>query len=108
MSNEIEKMILQRIAVVGPRIQRELELHEPARRFPILGSAGRRTIAWTDAVNAWSEYHKRYPDQSLETIAARGGFSEDELNYWLGSVPEIIEADRIRRRRQQQEKTNAT
>lgn len=32
MSNEIEKMILQRIAVVGPRIRRELEADRIRRR----------------------------------------------------------------------------
>ena len=32
MSNEIEKMILQRIAVVGPRVRRELEADRIRRR----------------------------------------------------------------------------
>ena len=65
---------------------------EPAKRFPILnspGCSGRWTIAWSDAVVAWEQYHKRYPEQSLEVIAKRGGFAESELKDWLGYVPEI-------------------
>jgi hypothetical protein len=65
------------------------------RRFPIQGETrcvrthdgrGQRiqrfpatTIPWSVAEKAFEVYHAHWPQQSLETLAARGGFGRDEL-----------------------------
>lgn len=37
------------------------------------------TVPWWLAEVAYEWYHKRYPGQSLEQLAARGGFGREEL-----------------------------
>lgn len=46
------------------------------------------TIAWSEHVEAWEEYARRYGhDQSAERIAERHGFGWDELCELLGREP---------------------
>lgn len=59
---------------------------DAGRRAPVNGSP-RGTIAWSEHEKAWEAYHRRYRDQSAETIAARGGFGIEELTYQLGHLP---------------------
>lgn len=51
------------------------------------------TVAWTEHVEAWEAYAKRYgKDQSAERIAERHGFSYGELLMFLGREPETWKA----------------
>jgi len=62
------------------------------KRFPIIGCS-KKTIPWSIAEKAYKEYVRKYgTDQSLERLAERGGFGEDELNgllfpIWHGIFP---------------------
>lgn len=65
-----------------------------ARRAPVQSVLGRATplpagtIAWTEHVEAWTEYARRFGrDQSAERIAERGGFGMLELCSFLGRPP---------------------
>lgn len=49
---------------------------------------GPGTIAWAEHLLAWSTYAQRYPGQSAERMAARGGFGYGELIMFLGHPPE--------------------
>lgn len=60
-------------------------LHESDTRRG--GSHVPGTIAWEEHVEAWQDYTKRYPKQSAEKIAERGGFGYDELVDHLGHAP---------------------
>ena len=72
--------------------RKDIDAIDSERRFPILGSAGRRTIAWAEAEKAWAEYDRRYANaQTLEILSARGGLAESELQDLLGYLPEIRE-----------------
>ena len=54
------------------------------------GTKGREpgTIAWTEHLEAFVPYAKRYGDgQSAERIAVRGGFGWSELLLYLGREP---------------------
>jgi hypothetical protein len=52
------------------------------------------TISWDEHVKAWGVYRVRWSGQSAETIAARGGFSIEELILALGRMPETWEPNR--------------
>lgn len=45
------------------------------------------TVAWAEHEKAWLDYNKRFPGQSAERIAERGGFSFNELVEHLGHKP---------------------
>lgn len=47
----------------------------------------RGTVAWWEHELAWHDYHRRWPGQSAERIAERGGFGWDELVDQLGHEP---------------------
>ena len=55
---------------------------------------GPGTIAWTEHLLAWNDYVRRYPGQSAERIAERGGFSYEELVDHLGREPTTWEPAR--------------
>lgn len=70
------------------------------RRAPIQGdywlrrgTPGRESgsISWTEHLEAWGAYSKKYTGQSAEAIAARGGFGYQELVGLLGRVPKTFE-----------------
>ena len=50
------------------------------------------TISWGEHYEAWKAYNKKYPGQSAECIAKRGGFGYDELVRFLGREPTTWEA----------------
>lgn len=56
------------------------------RRVPVNGSP-HGTISWNEHQLAWLTYHYHHPQQTAETIAARGGFGIEELILQLGRVP---------------------
>jgi hypothetical protein len=60
-------------------------LREDDRRR--LGSHRPGTIAWSEHLEAWTAYHKRWPDQSAGVVAERGGFFYNELVELLGHAP---------------------
>ncbi len=43
------------------------------------GETARSAIPWWLAEIAYEHYHSRYPGQSLERLAERGGFGRNEL-----------------------------
>lgn len=45
------------------------------------------TVAWEEHLAAWHGYHRKYPGQSAERIAERGGFGYEELVKYLGHEP---------------------
>lgn len=66
------------------------EKHGPAeRRVPVQRGAEKPSgsIEWSEHVEAWGAYGKKYPGQSAERIAERGGFSYGELLAFLGHEP---------------------
>ena len=48
---------------------------------------GPGTITWEEHLRAWNGYAARYPQQSAERVAERGGFSYGELVMFLGREP---------------------
>lgn len=42
------------------------------------------TIAWSEHMEIWEAYSRRWPGQSAERIAERGGFGHEEVRYLLG------------------------
>jgi hypothetical protein len=67
-------------------------IQQQERRFPLLGTNGCVTIPWSVAEKAYKGY-ARIHTQSLETLAERGGFAEEELDkyypLWRDEVSEI-------------------
>ena len=71
---------------------------EAERRAPVqagwdedgIRRSGRGTIAWSEHLEAWEGYNKRYPGQSAEKVAERGGFGPLELRQFLGHDPETF------------------
>jgi hypothetical protein len=68
------------------------------RRAPVQGERGQNyrppraskpagTITWAEHLEAWGGYNARYPGQSAERMAERGGFSWYELCDFLGHEP---------------------
>lgn len=58
----------------------------PDRRFPVLRHhpLPPRTIPWRMAEVVYKEYSRKYGnDQTLEVIAARGGFGDEEILDFL-------------------------
>ena len=45
------------------------------------------SITWDEHMEAWHEYERRYPGQSAERLAERGGFGHWELREFLGHEP---------------------
>ena len=45
------------------------------------------SVTWQEHLQAWSEYAARYPGQSAEVIAGRGGFGYYEMTEYLGHEP---------------------
>lgn len=45
------------------------------------------TISWEEHMEAWRGYADRYPGQSAERMAERGGFGHWELRKFLGREP---------------------
>lgn len=64
------------------------------RRFPLLreGVHGRsgETIPWSVGRKAWEAYHRRFPEQSCERIAERGGFAPSEMDEWYPGWREVV------------------
>lgn len=60
--------------------------HLPEYRHSEDGRRTKRpgTITWTEHVEIWEAYHKRWSGQDAETIARRGGFSYWEAADLLG------------------------
>ena len=58
-------------------------------RFPIQmdRSGPQITIPWEVAEAAYRVYHAKWPDQSLEKLAERGGFGRLELLWLLDGAP---------------------
>ena len=50
------------------------------------GLAG-NVVTWEEHLEAWNAYHRRYPGQSAERIAERGGFGYWEITQLLGHGP---------------------
>ena len=46
------------------------------------------SITWEEHEKAWEDYGRRYPGQSAQRMAERGGFSYNELVDHLGRPPE--------------------
>ena len=46
------------------------------------------SITWEEHEKAWADYGRRYPGQSAQRMAERGGFSYSELVLYLGRPPE--------------------
>jgi hypothetical protein len=46
------------------------------------------SITWEEHERAWLDYGRRYPGQSAQRMAERGGFSYNELLDHLGHPPE--------------------
>lgn len=87
------------LAHQAPAIEDEAAGVVTERRVPVQGGdliEGRRwprgTVAWTEHVEAWEAYHRRYPEQDAERIAQRGGFSYHELIEFLGHAPTTWQA----------------
>jgi hypothetical protein len=65
------------------------------RRAPVQSEKWKRdkshkpngTIAWWEHARAWEAYNERFPGQSAERMAERGGFSWGELKMFLGHEP---------------------
>lgn len=60
------------------------------RRAPVQRTRdvrGPGSIEWEEHLLAWSGYNARYPGQSAERIAERGGFDYAELLEFLGGEP---------------------
>jgi len=61
------------------------------KRFPIQGDYRRElnevygSVPWSVAQVAYDEYHRRYPGQSMERLAERGGFGYWEMTEYTGS-----------------------
>lgn len=48
--------------------------------FPIQSRGGRLFVPWTIGVEAWNRYSEEHgEDQSVEVIAQRGGFHDEEI-----------------------------
>jgi hypothetical protein len=73
------------------------------RRAPVQGERDRErgikwrkppgTVAWSEHLEAYADYAKRYgTSQSAERLAERGGFGWDELVGHLGHEPKTWEA----------------
>lgn len=45
------------------------------------------TVAWDEHERAWKAYARKYPGQSAERIAERGGFCYGEIADFLGHEP---------------------
>ena len=52
------------------------------------------TVSWAEHLEAWAAYHKRYPGQTAERMAQRGGFSYWEITEFLGHEPTTWEPPR--------------
>lgn len=51
------------------------------KRFPILGT--NESVPWSVGERAFRAYHKRFRHyDNAEMLAARGGFSPEELDEW--------------------------
>lgn len=64
------------------------------RFFPLQvtrGSSGPLAIPWAIADEAWKAYHQRWRnDQSVESIAERGGFGWSEMDTLLPGWREMV------------------
>lgn len=64
----------------GQRTETRLKVGDPGF---VAGS-----ITWEEHEKAWADYDRRYPGQSAQRTAERGGFSYSELVIYLGRRPE--------------------
>ena len=49
------------------------------------------SVDWSEHMEAWNAYHRRYSRQSAERIAERGGFGYWEITEFLGHEPKTWE-----------------